>query len=98
MTEALWALLQRTIVVRYDSIMRRLARALGSRELAQDVLHETYLRFQRNDHAGAIAQPESYIFKVALNIATDRRREEQRRASQAEVLAAIALQAAPADL
>jgi len=93
-----WALLREMIVARYHDIRIRLARSLGSRELADEVLHETYLRFHRSDAVGVIEQPDSYIFRTALNIATDRRRGERRRASQAEVLAAIRLQDAPPDL
>jgi RNA polymerase sigma factor (sigma-70 family) len=93
-----WALLRQLIVTRYDEIKIRLARSLGSSELADEVLHETYLRFHRNDAVGVIEQPDSYIFRTALNIATDKRRAERRRASQAEVMAAIRLQAAPPDL
>ncbi len=98
MSDTVWASLRQTIVLRYDTIRMRLARSLGSRELADDVLQETYLRFHRSDVVGAILQPESYIFRVALNIATDKRREERRRASQAEVLAAIRLQDDSPDL
>ena len=93
-----WALLRQIIVARYDEIKIRLARSLGSRDLADEVLHETYLRFHRNDAAGVIEQPDSYIFRTALNIATDRRRGERRRASQAEIMAAIRLQDTPPDL
>ena len=98
MSESAWASLRQTIVVRYDEIKLRLARSLGSREAADDVLHETYLRLHRNDAVGVIQQPESYIFRIALNIATDRRREERRRATQAEVLAAIRLHDETPDL
>jgi RNA polymerase sigma-70 factor (ECF subfamily) len=98
MSDTVWASLRQMIVLRYDEIKSRLARSLGSRELADDVLHETYLRLHRNDAVGVIQQPESYIFRVALNIATDRRRDERRRASQAEVLATIGLQDETSDL
>lgn len=91
MSDHAWASLRRTILVRYDDIRSRLARSLGSRDLAEDALHEAYLRLHRSDAIGAIQQPERYIFRVALNVATDKRRGERRRASQAEVLAAIHL-------
>src|SRR5882757_5501885 len=93
-----WALLRQMIAARYDEIKIRLARSLGSRDLADEVLHETYLRFHRSDAAGVIEQPDSYIFRTALNIATDKRRGERRRASQAEIMAAIRLQDTPPDL
>jgi RNA polymerase sigma factor (sigma-70 family) len=98
MSDSVWASLRRTIILRYDEIKVQLTRSLGSRELADDVLHETFLRLHQSEAAGMIRQPESYIFRVALNIATDKRREERRRASQAEVLAAIRLHDAQPDL
>src|SRR5260221_400138 len=91
MSDSVWASLRQTITLHYDEIKTRLTRSLGSRELADDVLHETFLRLHRSEAIGAIQQPQSYIFRVALNIATDRRREERRRASHAEILAAIRL-------
>jgi RNA polymerase sigma factor (sigma-70 family) len=98
MADHVWASLRQTIVLRYGEIKTRLMRSLGSRELADEVLHETYLRLHRADAVSAIEQPESYIYRVALNIAADRRRETRRRASQAEVLAAIALREPAPDL
>jgi RNA polymerase sigma factor (sigma-70 family) len=98
MSDSVWASLRRTIVLRYGEIRLRLVRSLGSRELADDVLHETWLRLHRTDAVGAVHRPESYILKVALNIATDKRREERRRASQAEVWAAIRPQEQTRDL
>jgi RNA polymerase sigma-70 factor (ECF subfamily) len=91
-------LLRQTVVQRYDKIRTRLMHSLGSKDLADEVLQETYLRLHRQDAIGAIQQPESYIFRIALNIATDRRREERRRASQAEVLATIRTQGSVPDL
>lgn len=98
MSDTVWALLRETIILRYDDIKLRLARSLGSKELAGDVLHETYLRLHHSEATGVVQHPESYIFRVALNIATDKRREERRRASQAEILATIRLQDEAPDL
>jgi len=91
MSDSVWASLRQTITLHYEEIKTRLTRSLGSRELADDVLHETFLRLHRSEAIGAIRQPQSYIFRIALNIAADRRREERRRASHAEILAAIRL-------
>ncbi|WP_296526339.1 sigma-70 family RNA polymerase sigma factor [Rhodoplanes sp.] len=98
MSDTVWTSLRQMIVLRYDTIRARLTRSLGSRELAEEVLQETYLRLQRSDAAGVVRQPESYIFRVALNLATDQRREERRRASRAEVLATLRHQDGPPDL
>ena len=91
MSDAGRASLREAIIARYDEIKAKLARSLGSRDLADEVMHETYLRLHHGDAIGAVQKPDAYIFRTALNIATDKRREERRRASQAEVLAAIQL-------
>jgi DNA-directed RNA polymerase specialized sigma24 family protein len=57
---SLVSLLQ-TIVERYDEIKAKLARSIGSRELAGEVLHETYLRLLRSDAVGAIEKPDAFI-------------------------------------
>jgi len=89
MPETGWTLLRHVIIGRYEQIKTRLTRSLGSRELAAEVLHETYLRLHRSDAIGVIRHPESYIFQIARNIAADMRRNERRRASQIGGLAAI---------
>jgi RNA polymerase sigma-70 factor (ECF subfamily) len=92
MSDSGWASLLRTIVERYDEIKTRLARSLGSRDLADEVLHETYLRLRRAEVDGAIEKPDAFIFRTALNIATDKRREASRRASLAKVLTITGLE------
>jgi RNA polymerase sigma factor (sigma-70 family) len=89
MSDPVWASLRTTIALRYDSFRRRLTRSLGSRDLADDALNETWLRLHRTDAVGAIQQAESYIFRMALNIAADTRRSERRRASKTEIWATI---------
>jgi RNA polymerase sigma factor (sigma-70 family) len=89
MSETGWTLLRHVIIGRYEQIRSRLTRSLGSRELAAEVLHETYLRLHRSDAIGVINHPESYIFQIARNIAADMRRNERRRAAQAGSLATI---------
>lgn len=89
MSETGWILLRHIIIGRYEQIRTRLTRSLGSRELAAEVLHETYLRLHRSDAIGVISHPESYIFQVARNIAADIRRGERRRAAQVEILETV---------
>jgi RNA polymerase sigma factor (sigma-70 family) len=91
MSESGWAALLYAISARYDEIKAKLARSLGSRDLADEVMHETYLRLRHTEVVGAIQKPDAYIFRTALNIATDKRREANRRASLAEVLAVTQL-------
>jgi RNA polymerase sigma factor (sigma-70 family) len=98
MSDTGWTALLQAVVERYDEIKTRLARSLGSRDLADEIMHETYLRLHRSDAIGAIQTPEAYFFRTALNIATDKRREASRRASMAEILAVTGLEDGPPDL
>jgi RNA polymerase sigma-70 factor (ECF subfamily) len=47
---------------------------------AKDVAQEAYVRLFQLDKAGTISHLRGYLFKTALNIATDRLRERARRA------------------
>jgi RNA polymerase sigma factor (sigma-70 family) len=85
MTESGQALLLRTLMDDYGPLRSRLARRLGSPDAADDVLQEAYLRLGRLDNVGTIQHPRSYLFRIALNIAADRRRAEARRLERSEV-------------
>lgn len=65
----------------YTGLFKRLTRRLGSSELAGDALQETFLRVERMSSAAAINSPKDYLFRIALNVATDRRRVEKRHLS-----------------
>jgi len=77
--------LRQLLIAGYTDIRRRLTRRLGSEELASEALHEAYLRLDGAGDAAAIARPSDYIFRVALNIASDQRRTSNRRLSYSEV-------------
>jgi len=85
MTETGLAALRRLLVQRYDDLRLRLTRRLGSADLAQEVLHETWLRLDSSDSAAIVQSHEAYLFRAALNTALDRRRAENRRLTAAEV-------------
>ncbi|KAB0487940.1 RNA polymerase sigma-70 factor, ECF subfamily [Pseudomonas reinekei] len=69
----------------YDDFKVRLRRRLGSEDLANDVLHETYLRVDRMEDVPDIAQPNAYLYRMALNIAADRRQSDARLLTGSEV-------------
>ena len=69
----------------YSGFDRRLTRRLGSADLAADVLQETYLRVEGMSEIGLVRSPKAYLFRIALNIANDRRRAESRRLTADEV-------------
>jgi RNA polymerase sigma-70 factor (ECF subfamily) len=69
----------------YGGLDRRLTRRFGSAEFASDVLQETYLRLEAMNDAGPVGSPKAYLFRIAVNIANDRRRAESRRLAPDEV-------------
>ncbi|WP_275189463.1 sigma-70 family RNA polymerase sigma factor [Bradyrhizobium sp. CSA112] len=69
----------------YRRFQERLRRRLGSDALATEVLHETWLRVGRMGDVGLVQRPESYLFRVALNVAADRREAHSRKLSAAEI-------------
>jgi RNA polymerase sigma-70 factor (ECF subfamily) len=62
----------------YSGLFKRLTRRLGSAELACEALHETFLRVERVTEAAPVRSPKDFLFRIALNVATDRRRVEKR--------------------
>ncbi|MBR1218355.1 sigma-70 family RNA polymerase sigma factor [Bradyrhizobium sp. U87765 SZCCT0131] len=83
--ETSWTALRQLLVERYDLLRRRLTRRLGSADAAQETLHELYLRMERTDNVGVLQNPTSYLLTSAVNLARDRWRTEDRRASRVDV-------------
>lgn len=79
--------LRQLLVDRYDDLRRRLTRRLGSAELATEILHETYLRLNREPlKLGVVQSPKAYLFRTALNVAADHHRKaEGRRLNTLEI-------------
>ncbi|WP_160108047.1 RNA polymerase sigma factor [Pseudomonas izuensis] len=69
----------------YDDFKARLRRRLGCEDLANDVLHETWLRVDRMEVPPDIAQPSAYLYRMALNVAADRRQADARLLTGSEV-------------
>lgn len=78
MTQAGWIALQQLLLLRYEELKKRLTRHLGSAELAGDALHDTWLRLERGGDLAQIRSPDTYLFRVAINIARDNLRSENR--------------------
>jgi RNA polymerase sigma factor (sigma-70 family) len=78
------AILRDLLLKDYNDLTGRLTRKLGSPDLASEVLHETFLRLESAGHIGPMQSPRAYLFRMALNIATDRRRSENRRLTVGE--------------
>jgi RNA polymerase sigma factor (sigma-70 family) len=84
-TETTWATLRALLVDRYSDFKHRLARRLGSMDLAAETLQETWLRLERPGNPGVLDRPDAYLFRIALNIAADRRDADRRRLALSEV-------------
>ncbi|MCK9913010.1 sigma-70 family RNA polymerase sigma factor [Microbacteriaceae bacterium K1510] len=79
MTENALATIRRLFVDRYDDLKARLTQRLGSADLAGDAMQDTWLRLSRTESIGVVQSPRSYLFRIVLNVAEDRRRMERRR-------------------
>lgn len=62
----------------YEVFRQRLRRRLGSDELAVDALQETWFRVERMAGTGPERNPVAYLFRMALNIASDQRMAQSR--------------------
>lgn len=62
-------------------LLRMLTARLGSRDDAEDVLQDMWLRLDRLSD-GPVAQPAGFLYRVAANLATDRRIAGSRRVAR----------------
>lgn len=81
MVETSRATLRHLLLAGYDDLKRRLARRLGSAELAGEALQDTFLRLECAPNIGVVRSPEAYLFRMAFNLAINRRTVENRRLS-----------------
>jgi len=73
-------------IERQAELRKRLRRRLGSDDLVNDVLQETYLRVERmGEGTAAERNPGGYLFRMALNVAADQRQAESRYLTGEEV-------------
>lgn len=73
------------LVSAYPDLKRRLAGRLGSADLANDALHDTYVRLHRAEIEGEVHNPRSYLMTMALNIASNSARSGARHLSAFEI-------------
>lgn len=85
MGESIKATLRALFLARYAQFRRHLHLRLGSEDLANDALHEAYLRVESSTIRGAIRYPSAYLFRIALNVAEDQRKRSARLLSTEEV-------------
>ncbi|NIK88953.1 RNA polymerase sigma-70 factor (ECF subfamily) [Rhizomicrobium palustre] len=73
------------LVTQYQDFVRWLTRRLGSSDLAQDALQETFLRLEQGSSIGPVHNPKAYLLRIALNMASNRRAADNRRLATSEV-------------
>jgi DNA-directed RNA polymerase specialized sigma24 family protein len=78
-------MLRHLLLLRYSDFKARLTRRLGSADLAGDALQDTWLRLEDGGNIATVHRPDSYLFRIALNIARDRQRAETRRLTSGEI-------------
>ena len=61
-----------------EALRRFLSARLGDPAEAEDLIQELWLRLNRADIAEDVQNPDGYLFKMAMNLARDHRRERQR--------------------
>ncbi|ARB44765.1 MULTISPECIES: RNA polymerase sigma factor [Alloalcanivorax] len=66
------------LVQRYDEFRQRLYSRLGSHQLAEDALQETWLRIERMQEGTRVHHPAAYLFRIAMNVAEEQRRKHAR--------------------
>lgn len=79
------AQLRSSLVARYTQLRDRLAVRLGSKDLAGEALHETWLRLQDGPELKPVADPDAYLYRAALNTASDLRAAGKRLLAMVEI-------------
>jgi RNA polymerase sigma-70 factor (ECF subfamily) len=61
-----------------EAVLRFLVARLGDRQEAEDLVQELFLKLEGVQTPPDLRDPVSYLFRMALNLARDKRRERQR--------------------
>ncbi len=80
-TDSSRAMLRQLLAGGYGDLKARLTQQLGSADLASDALQDTWLKLETAAPLGHVRHPQSYLFRIALNIALKRKRRAQRTVS-----------------
>jgi RNA polymerase sigma factor (sigma-70 family) len=72
------ARLRRHLVDHYDTLLSRVTARLGSRDRAKDALQDAYVKLSGDTALDEVRHPTTYLFRMALNIAANSRRKDDR--------------------
>jgi len=70
------------VLIAHRAALLRFLRARGAGEDADDIMQELWLKVDRMEAAGPIADPRAYLFRMADNLMHDRVRANVRRSSR----------------
>lgn len=68
--------LLRVLETEYGPLIARLTSSLRSSDAATDALHDAYLKLGNGPIVGEVRHPLSYLYRMAVNLAKNRRRRE----------------------
>jgi RNA polymerase sigma-70 factor (ECF subfamily) len=89
--------LRRSLILDYEELRVRLTRHLGSAELANDALQETFLRLHREAELPTVERPRPYLLRMAARIAVRKLRGEKQTISLDDAKAAFGVADEAAD-
>nr|WP_316629367.1 RNA polymerase sigma factor [uncultured Brevundimonas sp.] len=78
MTDTSQTRLRGHLVTHYDSLLSRVTARLGSRERARDALQDAFVKLSGDAVLEEVRHPTTYLFRMALNIAANSRRKDDR--------------------
>lgn len=70
--------LLRVLEIDYTALLQRLSLRVGSKEAAAEALHDTYIKLRSGPDIGQVRSDRAYLYRMALNLARNRRRNEAR--------------------
>ncbi|ATY34196.1 RNA polymerase sigma factor [Sphingomonas psychrotolerans] len=74
----------RALLAGYSALRTRLARKVGP-ELAEDALQETWIRLETRGELAPVKDPQAYLYRAALNAASNMIRAERRHLTIVEI-------------
>jgi RNA polymerase sigma-70 factor, ECF subfamily len=89
MSDSPLAAIRARFLARYDNLKARLTQRLGSKDLAGDAMQDAWLRLAGAETVSVVQNPDSYLFRVVLNVAEDRRRRERRHRNALDIDTAL---------
>lgn len=62
----------------YPVLLQRRSGRLGTKEAAVEALHDTYIKLRSGPAIGQIRSPRAYLYRMALNLARNKQRNDAR--------------------